>query len=233
MRVRGMFACLALAGCGGEHSVGVDAARVPATLNVSGHAEAYSASGSQPLAGVTVAAYRSSDDATVVVSTTTGVDGRYNMVLETGGQPLDGYFRATLSTYMDTYLYPARVVSEDLTGARIAMLTPEIFTLLSDTLCGADQQASNAAIIAIVTDETETPVAGAIVGSSPAAPKYCYNSGGFPNRNAAATDADGIAYYLDVPPGRVTVSAVRSGLTLPTHSVMARGGVLTTTLIEP
>ena len=113
------------------------------------------------------------------------------------------------------------------------MLTPDTFTVLTDTLCGANQQATNAAIIAIVSQDDDTPIDGATIGSSPGATKYCYNRDGFPNRNATQTASDGIGYYLNVPAGRVTVNALKPGVTLPSHAVTARAGVITTTLIRP
>jgi hypothetical protein len=113
------------------------------------------------------------------------------------------------------------------------MLKPDTFMLLTDTFCGANQQATNAAIVVIVADANEKPLAGAMIGSSPAASKYCYNQGGYPNRNATATDTDGIAYYLDVPAGKVTVNALETGLSFPSHALLARAGVITTTLIRP
>jgi hypothetical protein len=211
----------------------VDAPVVPPVLHCSGKAEEYSASGTKPLEGVRIGGYHTGDETTEVTYVMTAADGTYSIDLPTGGQPIDGYFKATKDTYMDTYLYPDGLVTKDLTGARVAMITPDTFTILTDTLCGANQLATNAAIVAIVTDHDDTPIAGATIGSSPAATKYCYNEGGFPNRSATQTDADGIAYYLNVPAGRVTVSALKTGLTLPSHPITARAGVVTTTLIRP
>lgn len=232
--MRFILLSLLIAACGNNNDTPmVDAPPIPPFFHVTGKAEAYSANGATPLAGVRVGGYRSSDEATEVTYTMTDADGLYALDLPTGGQPLDGYFKATKDTYMDTYLYPDGLVKQDLDGARIAMLTPDTFTLLTDTLCGANQQPTNAAIIAIVADDQNTPTAGAMIGSSPAATKYCYDSGGFPNRSATQTDTDGIGYYLNVPAGKVTVNAVKPGLSLPSHAVLARSGVITTTLIRP
>lgn len=229
-----MFLALLVAGCGGDDARPMpDAPPVPAMLTVSGRADEYTASGSRPIEGVRIGAYRTSDDTTEVLYTMTDANGEYSMVIPTGGVPIDGFFKATLAGYMDDYLYAPGLIVEDFAHARAALIAPDTFTLLSDTLCGANQQPTNAAIISIVADANEDPVAGATVGSSPGAAKYCYNQGGFPNRNATGTDVDGIAYYLNVPPGKVTVNAMKPGLTFPSHPVMARPGVLTTTLIIP
>ena len=231
---RAALLCAMAVGCGGDDGASpIDAPALPPILHCSGKAEAYSASGTTPLEGVRIGGYLATDETTEVTYVMTAADGTYSIDLPTNGRPIDGYFKATKDTYMDTYLYPDGPVAEDLTGARVAMITPDTFTLLTDTLCGANQLATNAAIVAIVTDADENPVAGAMIGSSPAATKYCYNEGGFPNRSATQTDTDGIAYYLNVPAGRVTVNALKPGLTLPSHPVIARAGVVTTTLIGP
>jgi hypothetical protein len=231
---RALLVCT-IAACSGDDGMTVqpDATPIADVLHCSGKAVAYSANGTTPLEGVRVGAYASADEATEVVFAMTDAEGNYTIDLVTNGVALDGYFKATKTGYMETYLYPDGPVKVDFSGARVAMLAPDTFTLLADTLCGANQQATNAAIVAIVSDEQEHPIAGATIGSSPGATKYCYNEGGYPNRNATHTDADGIGYYLNVPAGRVTVNALKTGLTLPSHPVLARAGVITTTLIRP
>jgi hypothetical protein len=230
-----ILAASVLAACGDDGgNTGVDAKPVPAMITITGQARAYTASGTEPRAGVTITAYRNDDETTVVAQATSDADGNYSITVETGGVALDGYFKGTLPDYMDTYLYPPWPVAMDFAGATIAMLTPDIFELLANTFCGANQPASGkAAVTAVVLDNELSSVAGATVGSAPAAAKYCYNEGGFPNRSATATAADGTAYFLNLPPGRVTVNAMLPGATYATHSVLARADVFTTTLFQP
>ncbi len=219
--------------CGDDGGTLDDASMLPATITISGTAKAYTASGTVPIEGVTIGAYRANDESTAVVTVTSGADGSYSLTFETNGIALDGYLKGTLPNYMDTYLYPPTPVSMEFSGATVAMLTSDIFDLLANTFCHANQTATGrAAIAAIVLDAGLNPLAGATVGSSPAATKYCYNKDGFPNRMATATEGDGTAYFLDLPPGRVTVNAMASGATYPTHSVLARPDVLTTTLFQ-
>jgi hypothetical protein len=226
---------LVAAACGGDDVMPPhpDAAPIAQILHISGKAEEYGASGTTPLDGVRIGGYRSSDENAEVTYAITDADGLYSFDLPTGGVAIDGYFKATKDTYMTTYLIPPGLVDRDFSNARVAMLKPDTFVALTDTFCGANQQSTNAAIIVIVADADEKPMAGAMVGSSPAATKYCYNQGGYPNRNATATDTDGIAYYLNVPAGKVTVNALETGVTFPSHTLLARGGVITTTLIRP
>lgn len=234
--MRAVLLAVLLAACGDDGgTMGIDARPVPATITIRGQAKAYTATnGTEPREGVTIAAYRSDDENTVVAQTTSGADGNYEITIETGGVALDGYFKGTLAGSMDTYLYPPWPVTMDFEGATIAMLTPDIFELLANTFCGANQPATGkAAITAVVLDSELHGVAGASVGSAPAATKYCYNDGGYPNRMATATADDGTAYFLNLPPGRVTVNAMVPGATYATHSVLARADVFTTTLFQP
>jgi hypothetical protein len=56
--------------------------------------------------------------------------------------------------------------------------------------------------------------------------------GGFPNKNATMTDTDGLAYLLNIT-GSASVTATKTGSTFASHSVKARAGAFTTTLIAP
>lgn len=229
-----LLGCLVLAGCGDDGSTTtMDALTVPPMITISGTAVAYTPSGSQPIAGVLVGAYRVGNDAAPEVTGMSDANGNYSVLFATNGQAIDGYLKATLATYMDTYVYPPFLITQDYNTARVAMVTPATLDIMAGTLCGALPQADRATIAAIVGDADENPLAGATVACSPAATKYCYNAGGFPNRTATSTDTDGIAYFLTVPAGRVTVSAMAPGVSFPSHAVTARPGVFTTTLITP
>lgn len=224
-----------LAACGDDGTTATaDAPFVPAMVTMQGVAKAYTATGTQPIEGVVITAHRTGDDDTVVLMTTTGADGSYSLTHDTGGLPIDGYLRATFPGYMTTYLIPPAPVIADFSGGTVAMLTPDIFDLMVNTFCGANQPATGKAAIAVITlDAAQEPVAGATIASAPAAGKYCYNEGGYPSRNASATDVDGAAYFLNVEPGDVRVSAMAPGITYPSHKVLARADVFTTTLFMP
>ena len=226
-------ALLVAAACGGGSSTPmIDAPQVPTTITVMGSASARDASGSSPLAGVLVGAYASSNESTAVATATSDASGNFTLTITTNGAALDGYLKATMATYMDTYLYPPAPLSADFSGATVVMLTPNTFDLLANTLCNANQMTSMGTIAAEVEDATGAFVAGATVASSPAATKYCYDSGGFPSRTATATDTDGLGYMFNVT-GTATVTAMKSGTTFTSHSLKVRAGAFTTTLIKP
>jgi len=229
-------AFILLSACGDDGGGGggdVDAPNVPAMITLSGTASEKGLN-TQMLSGVTIGAYRNSDPNTAVATTMSDASGNYTFAITTNGMPLDGYLKANLAGYIDTYLYPPKPLVADFSAASIYMITTETRDALSGALCGSAQMDANGAVAVLVEDATSTPVAGASISSQPAAAKYCYNgSNGFPDKMATATVADGIGYMLNLPPGEVTVAASKSGSTFFSHKVNARAGVLTTTLIQP
>jgi hypothetical protein len=223
------------AACGGSDSPpAVDGPPVAQTIQVSGTAEELSASGSNPVADLLVEAFANSADTTVVASAMTDASGNYTLTIETNGQALDGFIKATKTGLVDTYLYPPEPLTDDFAGASLNMVSPTTFGLLADTLCRANQDAAKGTIAILVNDSADMPVSGATVSSSPAAPTACYNgSNGLPSSTATATAADGVGYLFNVT-GNATVSATAStGGPFRSHQVNARAGALTTTLIQP
>ena len=208
----------------------VDAPAAPPTITISGTASAQSAGGATPVQGAVIAAYKNTNETTPVAMTTTDAAGHFTLMISTGGVALDGYLKATASGYMDTYLYPPGPVSMDLANASVNLLTQQNFNILANTLCGANETAADGAIAVEVLDSANMDVSGATVASTPAAGKYCYEANGFPSSSATATDSSGIAFMFKVT-GQATVSAMKTGATFLSHSVKARAGTFTTTLI--
>lgn len=219
-----------LAACGDDGG-SADASNIPAMVTISGTATSRSTN-SMMLANVAVAAYRTGMEATPVATTMTDANGNYTLMVPTNGRPLDGFIKATLGSYLDTYLYPPTALTADFTGASINMITSGTLDLLANTVCNANQLTTNGVIALLVVDAMEMPAAGAMVSSSPASNKVCYNAGGFPSRNATMTDTDGLAYLFNVT-GQATVSATKTGSTFSSHTVNARAGTFTTTVIQP
>lgn len=201
-------------------------------ITVSGTATKREGTSANPAAGVMVNAYKNSDPNTSMANATTDAAGMYSIVITTGGVAVDGFLKAQLSGFLDTYLYPPKALDADFNSASLNMVNQSTLDLLSGTLCGLTQDGAKGLVAVLVVDAANAPVAGATISSSPTAAKYCYNSGGFPNKNATMTDTDGIAYMINLTPGDVTVMASKSGVNFPTHKVNARAGTLTTTPIQ-
>ncbi len=118
--------------------------------------------------------------------------------------------------------------------ASILMVTPDTWNQLEGIAQG-NQQAGNGVIGLVVTDGT-TPVAGAVVSSTPASDTVRYNQA-VGNQvlplGTTSTYDDGIAYLLNLPAGQVTVSAKTATTTFASHPVKAWADQLTTTVIVP
>src|SRR5678815_4586731 len=102
-----LLGALFLVACGGsgdDASSTPDApANVPAMITISGKATKRNSPTPSDAAGVMIAAYQASDPNTPIATATSDATGMYSMVITTNGKPLDGYLKATLATYLDTY----------------------------------------------------------------------------------------------------------------------------------
>lgn len=203
-------------------------------ITITGTAQTISAGGTAPAAGVLVEAFANADENTVITSATTDAAGSYSLTVTTNGVALDGFLKATKSGLLVTYLYPDRPLAEDFDGASINMISQSTFDILAGGLfCDANQDPAKGTIAALVFDANQTEVGGAMLSTTPAASTTCYNgNNSLPDGNATMTAADGIGYLFNVT-GTVQVSATATGMTFPSHAVVARAGALTTTLVRP
>ena len=75
------------------------------------------------------------------------------------------------------------------------------------------------------------PVQGAAVTSNPAAGSYLYSDSNGTPASGSATNTDGTAFLVNVPPGAVSINATKSGATFKAHSVKAKANTFTSTVI--
>src|SRR5882757_5170150 len=167
-----------LVGCGGSSSskppdsgsdidakVFLDApVNVPAMITVSGIAAKRGLGASTTLAGVSIGAYRTGNDATPEVTATTDAQGKYTLVITTNGVPLDGYIKATTTGLLDTYLYPPSPLVADFATAQDNMVDQSTFYTLSN-ITGAGQQPTNGFIAIAGYGDQMMAVTGATVES--------------------------------------------------------------------
>lgn len=227
------IASAVLLGCGDDGMGNIDAPTVPPMIMITGTATKRELLTTSPAAGATIGAYKTGSDATPVVTATTDAMGNYTLVVPTNGQPLDGYLKSTLAGFVDTYLYPPRVLTADFAGASMNILNQNTIDALN-SFCQMSQDGTKGRVGLLVADAALMPVASAMVSSMPASGKYCYNGGsGTPSSGATMTAADGLAYLINAPAGEVTVSATATGMTFTAHKITVRTGVLTTTVIQP
>ncbi len=204
---------------------------VPATITVMGTTSTQGIGGATATAGVTVTAYKASDDS-VVTSAVSAADGTFTLTITTNGVALDGYLGATSGNDLPSYLYPPAPLSADFSGATVLLLTSQTLGLAA-TVGGTSQASGDAFIGVQVVDTTGAKVGGATVSSTPAGTvRYNGSVNGTPNKNQTSTQTDGIAYIFSVTPGTVTVSAAKTGATFHSHDVKARANAVTETLVS-
>src|SRR5687768_761255 len=117
-----VLVCVALAGCGSDDKGngggnadanggggGADAKQfldAPATtvteVTVSGTATERDAQGGGVLAGVIIEAYRNANEGTPIAMTTTDGFGKYSLTIQTNGESIDGYLKATKTGLLTT-----------------------------------------------------------------------------------------------------------------------------------
>jgi hypothetical protein len=193
-------------------------------LVISGTTSEQGQSGATALSGVAIGAYAVGNDSTPVAMATSDASGNYSLTINQS--PFDGYLKATKSSYTDTYIYPAEAWSGNSTVAA-SLLSSSTFGLLL-TFAGGDS--SKGMIIANVEDASGTAVSGAKISSSPAS-TYKYSDGSGAPSGTTSTAADGVAFFINAPVGDLSVTASKSGATFSSHTVSARAGALTTTVI--
>lgn len=237
------FILVVVAACGGDDGTnpanpdapgpgsGSDGSSFPATITISGSAIQQTQSGETPEPGVTINAFLSSNDSSPIATATTDGSGNYSMTLTTHGAAIDGYFKATKSGLVDTYVYPPVPMAKDESNAVASVITTANYNGLQGI---EGTSASNGMIILVVLDSSATnPISGATVQTTPAAGTVRYMDSSMQPFGTTATNTDGLAFLFDVPPsGTVSVAASKSGMTFMSHSLKARAGALTTTIVQ-
>ena len=199
-------------------------------ITIAGTAVEDMQNGSTPLAGVTVGVYKTANETTAVGSAVTDSQGKYTMSIPTGGVVVDGFIRASKSGYVDNYVYPAAPFQSDNPKADAHLITTSNFGFLK--LIGG-QHAGNGLIIVAILDSNMQPVQGATVTSSPASGAYRYSDSSGTPTATTSTAADGAAFFFDVPPSSVEITATKSGMTFKAHTLVAHAEQFTTTVIAP
>lgn len=236
------FLLIALAACGGStgNGNGADAATdskvfmdappsVPAMITIAGTASEDGQSTSTPLAGVAIAIYKVGDDNTPLATATTDAQGKYSVMVATGGHVVDAYVKASKSGYVDNDAFPPAPFQADALAANANMITTGNFGFLK--LIGGAHDGMGLIIVEIL-DTSSMSVMGATVTSSPASGSYKYSDTSGTPTSTTGTAADGAAFMFDVPPGMVQVQAMKAGMTFKAHSINAHADAFTTTVID-
>lgn len=236
-------ACLALttlAGCtqvlgierlsGGDAGVTADGPRdsgpdgpPPNTIRISGTTQKETPA-PQPLGEVLIEYMTLNDQ--VVVQTTSGPDAKFTLSVPSGGNPLEGYLRASTTDPRNavTTQYFAAPIRADVADFVVRMADTGAIAQLA-SLCGADT-ANSGVVVVSNRDATGAAVAGATANTTPVG-KYCALDGGLP-KQTNVSGAQGDVFAFGLPEGRADVDVIDPrGAPLPRRTVRAHVGQLT------
>jgi hypothetical protein len=183
-----------------------------------------------PIAGVTVVLQNAQMNP--VFTTTSDAAGNFNFALNTNRTPAAGFdLFASASGKVNTYYYPARDITHDLTIPTLAVLSMQEATNLSLGATGAPPTMGDGSILLTVNDCNGLPLSGATVAATAGTVRYF--TGVQPSMTTAATDAGGVVLVANVPPGKVTLTARVMGMTLPAKSFTAVADTFIQTELQP
>lgn len=200
---------------------------VPAMITIGGTAVDNGQSSSMPLSGAAITLKNRADDATLATATS-DAQGKYSMMVMTGGHVVDAYILATKSGYVDATAFPAKPFEADTSTADSNLITTGNYSLLS-TFTG--QQSSKGIVIVEVLDASGTPVKGAAATSTPMSGSTLYSSDQGIPASGSGTNTDGTAFLVNVPPGAISINVTMSGATFKGHSVKAKDNTFTSTVV--
>lgn len=191
-----------------------------------------------PLSDVQLELYKGG--AAPTATTVSGDDGAFSFSAATGGDPFDGYIKATVSdaSHKATYFYPPHPLFEDYDSARIAL--PSTFGpfgghwgVIKRGYLDYDETTDGIAVVRVL-DCAGRPIRGATVSAGGDEDAVAYTREGFtePSMDVTATGADGRAFVYG-PAGAYTLDATADGMTLRAHGIDLYVGEATVTTIVP
>lgn len=207
----------------------VDAGVLTSPITISGTVVEFSFTGLTPVPGTVVTAFRAG---AAVATATADIAGNFSLVVSAANGGFDGYLQARVTGHLDTYVDPAAPLTTDTPGVQVVMITSFEVGILTMG-CGVTQASTSALVGVEVASASLQPIGGAVVTSTPAAGKVCYDGQMGPSGQVTSTGGDGLAYLLNVPAGTPVVAATKAGLTFKAHPVIAVAGALTTTYVTP
>lgn len=159
----------------------------------------------------------------------------------TNGHSVHAYLKAMKPGYRTAFFYPPSPFTANSTTLVVPTMSDAVFATVKTSLGATQDDARNGALLVAVRDCDGHPIAGATVtvrrGMSPVTVGDVYDLG-----TVVPADA-GVFLVLDVPDGKVRVSASYQGTQLPEHEVVVRAatdpecrpgrGTLTSTIVMP
>ncbi len=204
----------------------------PDPITLGGTVFAITSSGTMPVDAETVTSFKTGD-ATATGTTVSGTGGTFSLSLATAGAPLTGYLHIGHDgTYLDSYVFDSRPSYENFSGGQLPMVTQQTLDALVST-AGVTQSAANGTLSIFATDCDRNALAGVVITTTSSATVLYNNAFGFPDASGTMTNASGLAYLFDVPPGDVTISGMFGTKLMRSHTVTSFAHGTTFTALQP
>lgn len=185
----------------------------------------------QRLANVTIDVLDANNN--VLGTTMTNATGDFSKTLATGGVPVSGHLRATLSGYMQTFVYPSRPIDADKAMLPIAMTTTAGMTTIAQ-LGGVTYDSAKAMFNVAVLDCDTNLVQGATITTNPQGTLRYSDMSGTPTAGLSATTSFGGAWVFNVTAGSVLITGqTMDGIQFRSVSVNALAGAWTVIGLQP
>jgi 5-hydroxyisourate hydrolase-like protein (transthyretin family) len=214
---------------------------LPTTTETQGQLTALVADGltQQPVAGVTTKLCKLDDltCATPVGTTTTDAKGLFTVDLPLTSKGFDGYGELSLSGYLTTLLYASAPVIPDPGNQSTYLVVTEAAFGIAAQASGVQIDPSKGTILAWMYDCDRKSASGLsleVAGGAGGTIAYL-QGGGTISTTATETDAGGIAYLLNAPPGKLTLTSKRAstGEQAGTATINVRAGSMTELFFWP
>lgn len=190
-------------------------------VTIGGATQTFSGQGLDPLGGVTVEAFKSGVATALDTQTSAAGTGAFTTGnIATGGVPVDGYIKASLTGYRSTYVYPPNPITKSLANTPVPMLSTTD-TQINGFLAalGQTDDTTHGMLLITASDCALTPVSGADITVKQGG----QNVGTINDLGALTMQAafDGVYIVTNVPDGETTIAAVYNTMNFPSHVVRA------------
>lgn len=171
--------------------------------------------------------------ATQAFTTNTDATGKFSKSLNSGNAPLEIDLAVSANGFLNTYYYPAHLVTHD------AHYDVELFSQADANMLAAAAQVTldpaKGTILMTIDDCNGAPLRGAMVTSTiPAGATVRYFDRVTPSAVATSTDMYGVAMIANLPPGNFLLNAKSAdSMALKTRPVQIVANAFIQTQIQP
>jgi hypothetical protein len=181
-----------------------------------------------PIGGATLRA-RASSSTNVIATAVSGDDGRFELTLATGGEPLFTYLQISHLGYFESRAYLPTAVFEARDDVEVALFTQQHIDSLN-AFAGVTLAPDESVMIVRAFDCLGIPLEGATLTTTPAPLTQLYLApNGLPDYNLTSTTSNGAVALFKVDPGSVQVEGEFRGRAMRAYS-LGLGGIGTNTI---